>query len=64
MQVLTMRTGLRPALDGELGAAVEAAQACGALLRRPNGTVILHLDRANGAFARAKPAADALLPPP
>lgn len=46
-------------LDGELGAAVQAAQAHDAALLHPNGPPVPHLDGLVGALPRAEPAANA-----
>lgn len=59
MQILPVGAGLGPALDSELGAAVQAAQARGARGLVPCGHAIAHLDGANGTALCAQATAHA-----
>lgn len=59
MQILPVGAGLGPALDSELGAAVQAAQARGARGLVPCGHAIAHLDGANGTALCAQATANA-----
>ena len=53
MQILPVRAGLGAALDGELGAAVQAAQTGGALGLGPGRQAAVHLDGVDRASPRA-----------
>lgn len=59
MPVLAVLAGSVVILDGELGAAVQAAQAHDAALFHPDGPPVPHLDGLVGALPRAEPAANA-----
>ena len=61
MKVLSVAFGVRTALDGECGAAMQASEAHDAPVFYPNGMLALHLYRVNGAFFGAQAAADASL---
>ena len=52
-----MLPGMPPVLDGELGTAVEAAQAHDTMFLLPGGSAVLHLDGGHGTIPGAQPAA-------
>lgn len=54
MKVLSVALGVRAALDGECGAAMQASEAHDAPVFYPNGVLALHLYRVNGAFLGAQ----------
>ena len=50
IRILPVLLGILPILDGKLGAAVQAAEAQGALLFDPYRLFLSHLDGLNGTF--------------
>ena len=61
MKVLSVAFGVRTALDGECGVAMQASEAHDAPVFYLNGMLVLHLYRVNGAFLGAQATADAAL---
>ena len=64
VRVLAVALGAGAALDGELGATMQTAQAHGAAVLHPHRTAVAHLDGVNRALLRAQAASRCRCPQP